>query len=110
MPNRITHKKGDTFDWIGPISRADLDDTQITDFTGWSGRASARSKKSGDVFDFTLTWESESPAVIRLRAEAEYNDTWPIGHYDMDVQLITPTGDIISAPTILFVQRRDVTR
>ena len=110
MTGRINHKKGDTFDWVGPIVLTDIDENQITDFTGWSGRASVRSKKNGEVFDFALSWESRSPAVIRLRAEADYNDTWPIGHYDMDAQLITPNGDVISTPNVLFVQSQDVTQ
>ena len=110
MADKISHKKGTTFNHVGPLSIFDIDDNEIADLTGWSGRAQAKSKKTGDVFDFSFSFLSESPAIVQLRVEEDYSDTWPVGHYDMDIRLISPEGDSTATDTILFVQEEGVTK
>lgn len=110
MTDRITHKKGTTFNRVGPLSIVDINDDEMTDLTGWSGRAQARSKKTDELFDFEFSFVSFSPAVVQLRVEAAYSDTWPVGHYDMDVLLIAPDGDTVSTDTFIFAQEEGITK
>lgn len=101
------HKRGDTFDLSGPVQVTE-GGTPVANFAGWGIACQLRRPDGVLVATLQATWLDTAARLMRLRA----TDTaaWPFGVVEMDVQLTTPAGDVVSTPTEKFEVVREVTR
>jgi len=100
----LMHKRGDTFDYSGVLRNGG----QVEDFTGWTLAAEIRQQSSLTlVATLQATWVDAETGLLRLRATN--TTSWRPGRAVMDVQFTTPTGDIVSSPTVPLVIVQDTT-
>lgn len=107
MSNTFQHKRGDTFDLSGPVQVTDSG-AEVSDFTGWG--IACQLRRPDGVLVATLQASWLNPIARLMRVRATNTAAWPLGMVEMDVQLTTPTGDVVSTPTERFEVVREVTR
>lgn len=102
-----THKRGDTFDRSGQIT-INVDGVHVPDLTGWAGAAQVRTRSGALIAAITFTWLDATQSLARIRAA----DTtgWPVGPAEIDIQLTSPAGDVVSTDTERLDIVSDVTR
>ena len=101
------HKRGDTFDVSGQID-VTASGAAVTNLTGWTGASQIRSSGGVLIADLTFSWINAAQRTMRLRA----TDTadWMLGKHEIDIQLTSPSGDIVSTSTAQIEIVKDVTR
>ncbi|MDP2262683.1 MAG: hypothetical protein Q8K24_05940 [Hydrogenophaga sp.] len=105
---RPEHKRGDTFSHAGEITVADAG-TPVLDLTGWQGRSQVRSQLNDALIaDLEFTWLDATQRLCALRCQD--TSTWPLGEAEIDIQLTSPDGDVVSTGTTVFAVVKDVTR
>jgi hypothetical protein len=109
MSDQVEHKQGDTFDLSGTID-VTLLDQPVLDLTGWTGRSQIRTPKGELVAELVFTWLDASQRLVRLSKPATQTLTWTLGNVLIDIELTSPTGDVVSTPTASLTIVRDNTR
>lgn len=107
MNDLYQHKRGDTFDMSGPV-QVTQDGADIADLSGWGIACQLRRPDGVLVATLQTMWVDAQARLMRVRATE--TAAWPIGMVEMDVQLTSPTGDVVSTPTERFEIVREVTR
>lgn len=103
------HKRGDTFDVSGPIT-VDVNGETVTDLTGWQGRSQIREQKTDAVIvSLAFEWLDASQGLMRLHAPAG-TTAWPLGPAEIDIELESPEGAIVSTETTHIIITKDITR
>jgi len=105
MPNM--HKRGDTFDVSDQLAMT-IDGAAVTDFTGMTGASQLRSAYGSLIADLEFSWLDAAQGLYRVRSTGS-TDAWPAGSALHDVQLTTPSGDVVSTATEIFQIVSDVT-
>ena len=108
MSTKAQHKRGDTFVVAGTIT-ATVGGVAVTNLTSWTGASQLRDATT-DALIATLefTWLNAATGQARLRCAD--TTAWPITLANLDIQLTTPAGDIVSTPTAALSIVKDVTR
>ncbi len=100
--------RGDTFEFYGPVTLT-VNGTPTTDLTGYTALSQVRTASGKLVDNLDVTFDSVSPAVIRLAAPGP-TTSWPVGAAAIDIQFTSPAGRIISTESAAIEILRDVTR
>jgi type IV secretory pathway protease TraF len=102
----IQHTRGDTFDFSGPLGLT-INGVATPDLTGWTGRSMVRLLDATLVAELEFSWVDATRSIARIR----HNGTasWPLGKARVDIQLTSPSGDIVSTKPTLFEITTDVT-
>ena len=100
-------KTGDTFD-ISGILPVTVNGVPVTDFTGWATRCQLRTKTGKLIATLVTTWLNSSGA-LRINFVGS-TQAWPVGVAQIDVEVTTPAGDIISTTTNDIKIVQDITR
>lgn len=101
-------KAGSTFDVSGPIVLKD-NGVQITDLTGFVVTSEIRRPDGSLVATLDASWLDATKCLVRLRA-TESTRNWPEGIVNIDIMLVSPTGESIATDTEQFKVERGVTR
>lgn len=105
---RTTHKRGDTFELSGPITVTD-NGQPVASLVGWTGRSQIRTAATGElVAELTFEWLDAAARLVRLRCAD--TSTWPLGLAEVDIELTSPAGSIVSTDTAQIHIVKDVTR
>ena len=102
-----SHKRGDTFDYSDQLAMT-INDVPVTDFTGMVGASQIRTPEGTLVAALDFTWLDVTQGLYRVRAPNP-TTAWPVGVLLHDVQLTTPSGDVVSTATETFKLVGDVT-
>lgn len=102
-----THKRGDTFDLSGPVTVTEAGEP-LPDLTGWAGAAQLRTPGDVLVADLQFEWLNAAQGLCRLMAAD--TSAWPIGPAQLDIQLTSPAGAVVSTDTAQLRIVKDVTR
>ena len=103
----ITHKRGDTFDYQGPIT--DLAGKTF-DPTGWQAHSQMRDLEGNLIQTFECSWPVPGVSVVRIFASNTDVADWPIGNHFVDVEFTDPTGRKVSTPTDRIKVKTDASR
>lgn len=101
------HKRGDTWDFSGPLLDAA---GEPWDLAGWSVASQLRSPAGELIQTFTCSVLDAPNGVIRLDAAAADTSGWPIGRAVFDVQLTHLDGSVVSTATVGIEVIADVTQ
>lgn len=101
------HKRGDSWDFSGPLLDAA---GEPWDLSGWSVASQLRSPAGELIQTFTCTVLNAPNGVIRIAAPAASTGDWPIGRALIDVQLTHLDGSVVSTSTVAIEVIADVTR
>lgn len=101
------HKRGDTWDFSGPLLDAAGEPWNLT---GWAVASQLRTPAGALIQGFTCTVLDAPNGVIRVQASATDTAAWPIGRALTDVQLTSPDGAVVSTTTVAFDVVTDVTQ
>lgn len=90
----VTHKQGDTFEWIVTLT----DDYLPVDITSWGIRAQIR---NNDTLIATLTITKTDPTngVFTASATAAQTDTWASGAHRCDIEFTDDNSVVLSTNT-----------
>ena len=102
-----SHKRGDTFDYSDQLAMT-VNGVPVTDFTGMVGASQIRTDRGALVAELEFTWLDATQGLFRLRSQ-QPTTNWPIGMLLHDIQLTTPSGDVVSTATETFRLVGDVT-
>lgn len=108
MTDRQFFKRGDTFKCSGEITVV-INGSPEEDLTGYEGECQIRTPGDILIADLVFTWLD---AVNRL-AEISYagsTQNWPLGLAHIDIQVTSPSDEVISTQTMVIEITRDVTR
>jgi hypothetical protein len=95
--SNIEHKRGDTFDFSGPIT-VTQDGVPVPDLTGWQGFSQLRDTAGRLISDLSFQWLDASTSLCRLSDATTLS--WPVGPAVIDIRLISPSGDVVSTATV----------
>jgi hypothetical protein len=101
------HKRGDTFDFSGFIE-VETPDGVLNDLTGWTAKSQVRTIHDVLVANLEVTWLDIETGKIRVRAQD--TTAWPLCEAEIDIQLTSPGGDLVSTKTNRFEIVRDISR
>ena len=102
------HKRGDTFDLSGSVE-VTSNGVSVSDFTGWSGRCQVRAGDGSLIEELIFEWLNISTGLLRIRSAAP-TEGWPLGPARTDIQLTSPSGDVVSTETAVIEIVEDITR
>ena len=99
----ITHKQGDTLDWVITLT----DGGVAVDLTSWSIRAQIR---SGDtlIASLTVTVVSAATGLFRLSATPVQTDAWSAGQHSCDIEFVDDSSNVFSTETFTVTILEDV--
>lgn len=100
-------KRGDTFDASGTMDVLE-NGAPVASFVGWTGRCQVRSLTGALVDTLTFSWLDASAGLFRVLSDDTTH--WKTGSLSIDIELVTPAGDVISTETAEFQCLPDVTR
>jgi hypothetical protein len=100
-------KRGDTFDVSGNLSLIQAGLATL-DLTGWTGSAQLRQDNDTLISDLEFTWIDASESLCRVRSTTS-TQGWVIGLALIDIQLVGPSGQIISTDTQRIQIVKDIT-
>jgi hypothetical protein len=100
-------KAGSTFDVSGPIVLKD-NGVQVADLTGFVVTSEIRRPDGSLVAKLDASWLDATKCLVRLRA-TESTRSWPEGIVNIDIVLVSPTGDVMPTDTEQFKIERGVT-
>ena len=102
------HKRGDTFELSGVID-VKHQWQLVPDLTGWVGKSQLR-KQSGELIaDLVFSWINATQRVCNIKHSGSTAD-WPICVAQMDIEMTSPDGHIVSTQTTDINIAKDVTR
>ena len=102
------HKRGDTFEFSGVIDVKHQGQI-VPDLTGWTGKSQLR-KQSGELIaDLVFAWIDAAQRICNLKHNGSTAD-WPICVAQMDIEMTSPDGHIVSTQTTEINIAKDVTR
>ena len=94
-----TFKRGDTFDASGQLTVTD-GGAPLPSLLGWTGRCQVRTPTGKLIAELNFSWLDAAQRLYRLYAA---NTTaWPVGHAELDIELTSPQGHIVSTETNRF--------
>ena len=99
------HKQGDTFD----MSVVATVDDVARDMTSWSGISEIRTPAGVLIETLTFTWLDAAAGLFRIYS-VDDTQAWPLGNAYWDIQFTTPTGQVISSPTVTVKVIADVSQ
>jgi hypothetical protein len=110
-----THKRGDTFDYSDRLVMTD-EGVELPSLVGMVGASQLRhaGDPEADIAPDTLIanldfiWLDAAQGLFRVRHSGS-TAAWPLGVLLHDVQLTTPTGDVISTATERIKLVQDIT-
>jgi hypothetical protein len=102
----IPHIRGDTFDFAGPLGLT-INGVATPDLTGWIGRSMVRAIDGSLIDELDFTWVDATTSLARIRKAL--TATWPVGKARVDIQLTSPSGDVVSTKATLIEIIQDVT-
>lgn len=102
------HKRGDTFDLVGPVSLT-FDGNPVQDFTGWVPNAQLRNTADDLVAQFVCEWVDPIARLLRVYFPGPTN-RWELGCHEFDIQFTAPNGAVVSTQTAEIEIVRDITR
>lgn len=104
----ITHKRGDTFEWLLSFPEADYPDGY---FVGWTVTAQIRTPTGRLIGNLTPTWADPAEDTRFLRLFADETSSWQVGEHEMDVQLVRDSDGLTKSTQTKTVEIiRDVTQ
>lgn len=102
-----TFKRGDTFEFSGVID-VKHQGQLVPDLTGWTGKCQLR-KQSGELIaDLVFTWIA-AQRICNIKHNGSTAD-WAICVAQMDIEMTSPDGHIVSTQTTEINIAKDVTR
>ncbi len=101
-----SHKRGDTFDVSGQITVTD-GGAPLPSLVGWVGRSHLRNITGELIAELTFTWVDASQRLCRIHAGSTTG--WPVGQAELDIELTSPEGHIVSTETARIKIVKDVT-
>ena len=104
----LTFKRGSTFDFSGQISVTDAG-VAVADLTGWTVTCQLRPQSGGLIADLQFTWLDASQRLCRIRSTTS-TAAWPEGVAEIDIRLVSPSGDVVATDTTQLQIARAVTR
>lgn len=99
-------KRGDTFALAGTIQLIGDSDEPLGD---WSGRSHIRTRAGELIAELTFEWLDPAQGLASLTHSGNTND-WPIGPANIDIELTSPSGYVISTDTAVIHITEDITR
>ena len=103
-----TFKRGDTFDFSGVIDVKHKGQLG-PDLTGWTGKCQLR-KQSGELIaDLVFTWIDATQRICNIKHNGS-TAGWAICVAQMDIEMTSPDGHIVSTKTTEINISKDVTR
>lgn len=101
---KITHKRGDTLEWVVTLTQ----DSAAVDVTNWTIKSQIR---TGATLLQELTVEKTTPASgeFTLSATASETSDWPLGTHQTDIELIDDNSFVVSSQTFDVQVVRDIT-
>lgn len=103
----ITHKRGDSFQYLAEIPAAMADGY----FSGWSVAAQVRTTPNGKLLaDLSCTWSD--PVTTRvLMVQAMDTSHWDVGSAEMDIQFTRKSDGFVRSTATESIQvKKDVTQ
>ena len=101
------HKRGDTFELSGVIDVKHQGQI-VPDLTGWVGKSQLR-KQSGELIaDLVFSWIDATQRVCNIKHSGSTAD-WPICAAQMDIEMTSPDGYVVSTQTAEINIARDIT-
>ncbi len=90
------HKRGDTFDVSGQLTVTD-GGAPVLSLQGWTGRCQLRTPAGLLIADLNFSWVDAAQRLCRLYAAN--TAAWPPGAAELDIELTSPAGHIVSTGT-----------
>jgi hypothetical protein len=85
VTQQITHKRGDTFDFLLELPEADYPDGY---FLGWTAESKLRKPTGLLIAAFETSWADPPETTRILRIYASDTVRWPIGTQEADVEFV----------------------
>ena len=102
------HKRGDTFEFSGVID-VKHQGQPVPDLTGWVGKSQLR-KQSGELIaDLVFAWIDAAQRIFNIKHNGSTAD-WAVCLAQMDIEMTSPDGHIVSTQTTEINIVKDVTR
>ena len=101
------HKRGDTFELSGVID-AKHQGQLVPDLTGWVGKSQLRKQSGVLIADLVFTWIDAAQRVCNIKHSGSTAD-WPICAAQMDIEMTSPDGYVVSTQTAEINIARDIT-
>ena len=100
MTTAITHKRWDTFNYVGVLP-ADVD------LAGATARSQIRKTDGSLIDDLDVRFDSDAHTIALRKQNTSH---WPDGTAQMDVQFTLANGDIVSTDVVIVRIKQDVTQ
>jgi hypothetical protein len=101
-----THKRGDTFDASGQLTVTD-GGAPLPSLQGWTGRCQLRTATGQLIADLNFSWVDAAQRLCRLYAGS--TQAWPLGLAELDIELTSSAGHVVSTQTTRIKIARGVT-
>lgn len=100
-------KRGDTFELSGVIDVKNQGQT-APDLTGWTGKSQLRKQNGGLIANLVFKWVDATQRICNIKHDGSTAD-WPICVAQMDIEMTSPDGHIVSTKTAEINIEKDVT-
>ena len=108
-PGRARFKRGDTFEAASRLDVEQYDGQPVTDLTGWTGRCMLRTAGAAAlVAELEFEWLDAAQRLYRIY-HAGSTSAWPVALVEMDIELTSPDGYVISTSKTQFSIEKGVT-
>ena len=103
-----TFKRGDTFEFTGAVD-VKHQGQLVPDLTGWVGKSQLRKQNGLLIADLMFTWIDATQRICNIKHNGSTAD-WAICVAQMDIEMTSPDGHIVSTQTTEINIAKDVTR
>jgi hypothetical protein len=100
----ITHKQGDTLDWVLTLSELG----SPVDITSFTILAQIRNSDTL-IASLTVVVVDAANGLFALRATPAQTDTWAAGTHSCDIEFTDGSGNVFSTETFTVVILEDIT-
>lgn len=90
-------KRGDTFEYTGPVTLAD---GSALDLTDWAVSATLQWNDGTTPVSLDCSITNPTGGVIKISKAAATTATWPIGTGVFDIKFVDPDGRVIRSPNV----------
>ncbi|WP_418647258.1 hypothetical protein ACNQFN_18860 [Thauera butanivorans] len=97
------HKIGATLDLVGRLTLAG----QAQDMSGWTARCQMRGPA---VIELDCIWLDAADGLLAVRAVPAAQTDWRPGRYGIDVELTSPSGEVLISSSEQLVLLTPITR
>ena len=101
----ITHKRGDTLEWIVTLTQ----NVTAVDISDWTITSQIRQDSHILIANLTVTKLNSSQGQFSLTATPTQTAAWPLGAHLVDIEFIDNTGYVVSSQTFTLQLVKDIT-